>query len=182
MLSRAKIFSELDHNQGYNQLKLAEESRYITTMQHTWYYTDTNTYSSVNRQQDFPWDSVLLADIKGAASVSDDILCFGVSQEDHDTELQAIFQHLREKALTLKTKKCEYNKTLLEFLGHVMPSTNKIKTILDLPTPKNASDVQEPAGNDQLLQSTLHSQLVNHNKWTLTINKINNTLGLNASS
>lgn len=113
---------------------------------------------------------MLLADIKGAASVSDDILCFGVSQEDHDTELQAIFQHLREKALTLKTKKCEYNKTLLEFLGHVfgkdgvMPSTNKIKTILDLPTPKNASDVQEPAGNDQLLQSTLHSQLVNHNK------------------
>lgn len=54
MLSRAKIFSELDHNQGYNQLKLAEESRYITTMQHTWDYTDTNTYSSVNRQQDFP--------------------------------------------------------------------------------------------------------------------------------
>lgn len=48
----------------------------------------------------------------------------------------------------MKTKKCEFNKTLLEFLGRVfgkdgvMPSTNKIKTIFDLPTPKNASAVQ----------------------------------------
>ena len=31
ILSGANVFSKLDLNQGYNQLELAEESRYITT-------------------------------------------------------------------------------------------------------------------------------------------------------
>ena len=30
-LNGAKVFSKLDLNQGYNQLELAPESRYITT-------------------------------------------------------------------------------------------------------------------------------------------------------
>ena len=82
----------------------------------------------------------------------DDILCFGSDQQDHDQNLHAIFRRLREKGLTLNSSKCEYNKRSLEFLGHtfgnegISPSDLKIKAILGLPDPKNASEVRSLLG------------------------------------
>ena len=63
-----------------------------------------------------------------------------------------IFRRLREKGLTLNSSKCEYNKRSLEFLGHtfgnegISPSDLKIKAILGLPDPKNASEVRSLLG------------------------------------
>ena len=63
-----------------------------------------------------------------------------------------IFRRLREKGLTLNGSKCEHNKRSLEFLGHtfgnegISPSNPKIKAILGLPDPKNASEVRSLLG------------------------------------
>ena len=54
----------------------------------------------------------------GAKNISDDILVFGKSHE-HDQNLTAVFQRLREKDLTLNKSKCEYSKDKLEFFGYV---------------------------------------------------------------
>ena len=52
-LSGANVFSKLDLNQGYNQLELAQESRYITTFatQHTWACTDIKDFFLVSTPQ-----------------------------------------------------------------------------------------------------------------------------------
>jgi hypothetical protein len=41
-------------------------------------------------------------------------------QEEHDKTLRLILQRLREKNLTLKKTKCEFNKSQLKFLGHTL--------------------------------------------------------------
>ena len=93
-----------------------------------------------------------LAGLKGAINISDDILCFGSNQEDHDENLQAILQRLRDNGLTLNGEKCEFNRKSLEFLGHtfghegISPSNSKIEMILGLPEPKNASEVRSLLG------------------------------------
>uniref|UniRef100_H3A416 ribonuclease H n=1 Tax=Latimeria chalumnae TaxID=7897 RepID=H3A416_LATCH len=55
-----------------------------------------------------------LSGLKGDLNISDDILVYGVSTEDHNTNLQALLQRLREKGLTLNK-----NKSNLEFFGYV---------------------------------------------------------------
>ena len=155
MLTGATLFSKLDLNQGYNQLELAEESRYITTFAtHLGLYRYKRLFFGVNSASEIFQETIrqVLADISGAVNLSDDILIYGRSQDEHDACLRKVLQRLTEKGLTLNKEKCEYNKTSLEFLGHIFgqdgikPSPDKIKTILELPTPKNASEVRSLLG------------------------------------
>ena len=60
-----------------------------------------------------------LEGIDGGKNISDDILVFGKSQEEHDQHLRAVFQCLREKGLTLNKSKYEYSKDKLEFCAYV---------------------------------------------------------------
>ena len=104
ILSGVNVFSKLDLNQGYNQLELAEESRYITTFAtHLGLYRYKRLFFLVSTLPvRFSRKKVIqaLAGIKGAINISDDILCFGSDQQDQN--LHAIFRRLCEKGLTLK--------------------------------------------------------------------------------
>ena len=155
ILSGANVFSKLDLNQGYNQLELAEESRYITTFAtHLGLYRYKRLFFGVNSASEIFQEEIsqALIGIKGAINISDDILCFGSDQQDHNQNLHTIFRPLREKGLTLNGSKCENNKRSLEFLGHtfgnegISPSDLKIKAILGLPDPKNVSEVRSLLG------------------------------------
>ena len=136
-------------------MELAEESRYITTFAtHLGLYRYKRLFFGVNSASEIFQEEIsqALTGIKGAINISDDILCFGSDQQDHDQNLHAIYRRLREKVLTLNGSKCEYNKRSLEFLGHtfgnegISPSDLKIKAILGLPDPKNASEVRSLLG------------------------------------
>ena len=151
ILSGANVFRKFDFNQGYNLSELAEESRYITTFAtHLGLYRYKRLFLvSTSASEIFQEEiSQALVGIKGAINISDDILCFRSDQQDHDQNLHVIFRQLHEKGLTLNSNKCEYNKRSLEFLGHtfgnegISPSNLKIKVILGLPDPKNASEVR----------------------------------------
>ena len=93
-LNGAKVFSKLDHNQGYNQLELAPESRYITTF-------GTHLGLMKYKQLSFGISSAAeifqnviretLEGIPGALNISDDILVFGKTQRAHDHTLEAVF-------------------------------------------------------------------------------------------
>ena len=60
-----------------------------------------------------------LEGIDGAINISDDILVFGKTLEEHDKNLKAVFRRLREKGLTLNKSKCELRKDKLEFFEYV---------------------------------------------------------------
>ena len=150
ILSGVNVFSKLD----LNQLELAEESRYITTFAtHLGLYRYKSLFC-VNSSSEIFQEGIsqALAGIKGAINISDDILCFGSDQQDNNKNLHPIFRRFCEKGLTLIGRKCEYNKRSLEFLGHtfgnegINPSNLKIKAILGLLDPKNASEVRSLLG------------------------------------
>ena len=60
----------------------------------------------------------LIRDIPGALNISDDVIVFGKTQAEHDAALQAVFRKFAEVNLTL-TKKCEFDKKSITFLGFV---------------------------------------------------------------
>ena len=121
-LNGAKVFSKLDLNQGYNQLELALESRYITTFStpmglmrykrlNFGISSAAEIFQNVIRET--------LEGIDGAINISDDILVFGTTHSEHNQRLKAVFKRLREKGLTLNKSKREYSKDKLELFGYV---------------------------------------------------------------
>ena len=79
-------------------------------------------------------------------------MVFGKSHEEHDQNLRAVFQRLREKGLTLNKSKCEYSKDKLEFFGYVFskdgiaPDPKKVEEVVNLSTPSTASEVRSLLG------------------------------------
>ena len=93
-----------------------------------------------------------LEGIDGAINISDDILVFGKTHSEHNRNLEAVFQRLREKGLTLNKSKCEYSKDKLEFFGYVFskdgisPDPKKVEDVVNLQTPSTASEVRSLLG------------------------------------
>ena len=124
-LNGATVFSRLDFNQGYNQLELTPESRYITTFStHLGLRRYTRLNFGVSSAVEIFQNNICetLAGIPGAINLSDDILVFGKTQEEHDQALEATFKRLRESGLTLNRNKCVYNQPQLAFFGYVKSS------------------------------------------------------------
>ena len=111
-LNGAVKFSKLDLNQGYHQLLLDEDSRYITTFTThigLWRYKRLNfgIYFASEIFQNAIWET--LGGVPGVLNVSDDILVYGKSPEEHDNILKQVLSRLREKGLTLNKKKCAFS-------------------------------------------------------------------------
>ena len=112
-LKGAKYFIKLDLNSTFHQLKLYEDSRYITAFQ---------TEDRIKRfkrllfglnsasEQLQHYLQITLADIPGAINIADDILIFVESVTEHDEILKDVFQKLYGKGLTLNLSKCILSK------------------------------------------------------------------------
>ena len=154
-LNGATMFSKLDLNQGYNQLELDDESRYITTFAtHVGLRQFTRLNFGVCSAAEVFQEAIrqTLSGLDGVLNISDDILVFGKTQAEHSNNLRAVLTRLKEKGLTLSKDKCEFNKTSLEFFGHVFSSSglsadpSKIKAVLEMDVPKSASEVRSLLG------------------------------------
>ena len=85
-------------------------------------------------------------------NVSDDILCFGKDTNDHLANLKELFQRIKERGLTLAAEKCKFEQSEIQFLGHTFsenglsPSKDKIEALLNMPAPRNQTDVRNLLG------------------------------------
>ena len=59
----------------------------------------------------------------------DDVLIFSKTKEEHEQHLRTVLQTLRDKQLCAKLSKCEFFKTEIGFLGHVI-NQHGIKMLL----------------------------------------------------
>ena len=76
------------------------------------------------------------------------MLIFGRIQEAHDKSLKAAFEKLKEIGLTLNKNKCVFNKSTLEFFGHIFnvkgvsPDPKKVQDIKRAEPPKVPKEVR----------------------------------------
>ena len=99
-LNGSPVFSKLDLNQGYNQLQITPESRYITTFStHLGLMQFKRLNFGISSAVEIFQNTIheTLEGINGAFNISDDILIHGKMQEAHDQTLRAVFQRLRER-------------------------------------------------------------------------------------
>ena len=106
-------FSKLDLFKGYHQLELDAASREITTFSTTFglrrhkRLTLGATSASENYQQTL--ERKVFYDLQNVRNVTDDVIIWGKSQQNHDFYLQKALQGVREHGLTLNKEKCLFN-------------------------------------------------------------------------
>ena len=72
--------------------------------------------------------------------------------EEHLEHLRIIFQRLREAGLKLKRSKCDFMKTQIQYLGHLISSNGmqalpeKLGSIKNMPAPWSTKEVQQFLG------------------------------------
>jgi hypothetical protein len=81
-----------------------------------------------------------------------DILIYSKNIKEHEEHLRLVLQVLREHQLYAKFSKCEFFQKQIHYLGHVLfeegvvVDPDKIRFIMDWPTPKDVSDIRSFMG------------------------------------
>lgn len=82
----------------------------------------------------------------------DDILIYSTGEEEHWTQLREVLQRPRINHLYAQVNKCEFFKTSIEFLGHmvdakgVIVDQSKVQVVQDWPGPRSMKEVQSFLG------------------------------------
>ena len=157
-LNGACHFSKLDLKQGYHQLTLAEESRNLTTFTtHKGLRRYKRLCFGVNSAAEIFQNTIsqTIQDISNAKNMSDDVIIWGKTLEEHNTALTKVLQRFEEKGITLNEGKCRFNKTRLQFYGLVFskegvsPDPSLVQDFANTLPPKNVSEVRSLLGMSQ---------------------------------
>ena len=152
-LAGAKYFSHLDLSQGYYQCQLRPEDRPVTA-----FSTPTGQYQMTRLPMGLKispsaFSRLMTVAMSGLNETQclvylDDTIVFGRTMDEHNKNLIATFQRLREVNLKLNPLKCNFLKKELLYLGHLIskegikPDPAKIETIKIWSSPKNADEVK----------------------------------------
>lgn len=82
----------------------------------------------------------------------DDILIYSKTLPEHKNHVRQVLQRLLENKLFVKAEKCEFHQQSVTFLGYVLeggqvrPTEEKIRAVLEWPTPENRKQLQRFLG------------------------------------
>ena len=150
-LSGATVFSKLDANSGFSQVPLSDESRLLTTFITPFgrYCFNKLPFGISSAPELFQCRmNVILNGLQGILCHMDDVLIYAATKEEHNKRLQAVLERLTAAGVTLNLKKCEFNKSRIKFLGHIIDKDgihvdpDKVKAVLKMDAPTDVSGLR----------------------------------------
>ncbi|UYV82899.1 K02A2.6-like [Cordylochernes scorpioides] len=154
-LNGAKIFSRLDANSGFWQIKLSEESQTLTTFITPFgrYKFKRLPFGISSAPEHFQKRmSAILRGVNGVISHMDDILIFAKRKEEHDETLREVLRRLKNSGITLNKENCQFGVSNVTFLGHyidehgIKADEKKVKAIAEMKTQADLHGVQRFMG------------------------------------
>jgi len=145
----SKYFSKLDLRSGYWQVTVKEEDKPKTafTVAGLGFYECnrmafglTNAPATFQRLMERCMGELNLRD---CLIFLDDVLIFASTFEEHLARLEAVFNRIKQHGLKLKPSKCEFFKTSVKYLGHVVSENGietdpeKLEALINWPVPHN---------------------------------------------
>ena len=94
----------------------------------------------------------ILTGLPGVLCLMDDVLVFGSNTDEHDERLKAALNRIQSAGVTLNPEKCEFRKSQLKFLGHVVnqhviqADPDKVSAILQMKPPTNITELRRFMG------------------------------------
>jgi len=153
-----KIFTKMDLRWGYNNIRIKEGDEWkaaFTTPEESFeptvmFFGLTNSPATFQAMM-----NELLRDLTNTGKVAlfiDDVIVGTETEEEHDELVVEVIRRLEENDLYVKPEKCKWKVREVEFLGVVIGpegikmEKEKVKGVLEWPTPKSVKDVQKFLG------------------------------------
>ncbi|GBG85112.1 hypothetical protein CBR_g39679 [Chara braunii] len=153
----AKYFSKIDLKFRYHQIEVHPDDQYKTAFRTRYGHYEfivmpfgltnaTTTFQRCMNDLFRPWLD------KFVVVYLDDILVFSKTLDEHQGHLRQVLEKLREANFKINAKKCDWAKTQVLYLGHVLdgddvkPEDSKIVAIRDWPTPRTVTELRSFLG------------------------------------
>ncbi|GBG67643.1 hypothetical protein CBR_g771 [Chara braunii] len=147
-----KYFSKIDLKSGFHQIEVHPDEQYKTAFRTRYGHYEfivmpfglTNAPTTFQRCMNDLFRSWL---DRFVVVYFDDILVFSRTLQEHEGQLRQVLEKLREANFKINAKKCEWAKTQVLYLGHVLdgygikPEDSKIVAIRDWPTPRTLTEL-----------------------------------------
>ncbi|KAJ9509253.1 hypothetical protein QJQ45_001711 [Haematococcus lacustris] len=167
-LAGCTVFSSLDLQAGYHQIRIPDED-----VPKTAFRTPTGLYQFkvlcfglTNAPATFQrvMNNAFADVINDCALVYiDDILIMSKSVPDHFNHLRRVLELLRKHQFQAKLSKCEFLKTALKCLGHIVSDQgiavdpDKVKSITSWPVPRSLTAMQQFLGAANFVRKFVHN-------------------------
>jgi Reverse transcriptase (RNA-dependent DNA polymerase) len=150
----AKFFTKFDVRWGYNNVRIKAEDQWKAAFKTNrgLFEPTVMFFGMCNSLATFQamMDSIFSDMIEGRKVIvyMDDILIFAENQEELQEQTKLVLQRPLERDLFLKPKKCEFNKTTMEYLGLIIQEGKlsmdpvKLSGTKDWPTPTTIKQVR----------------------------------------
>lgn len=154
-LHGARVFTKLDLTSAYFHIRLAPESRELTTfMADTGMFRYKRLNFGVNSAPEIFQRTMekIFQGISGVIIFIDDILIYASCLEELKERSEQVLQRVRANNLTLNESKCEYDQEEVIFLGHKLSSKGfaiedaKIESVKNFREPLNVSELKSFLG------------------------------------
>ena len=154
-MSNAKVFSVLDANHGFLQVKLDKDSSKLATFntpfgRYNYTRLPFGTASAPKVFQNIM--SHLFDDIEGVEVIVDDLVVWGEKTEQHDVRRRQVLDRCRERNLKLNKDKCRFRVSEVSYVGHLLsadgvkPDPLKVEAIKAMPPPGDRKELQRFLG------------------------------------
>ena len=156
-LGGAKYFSIFDLASGFHQIEmnLKDKQKTAFTTPHGHYEFNRMPFGLKNAPATFQrLMDLALTGLQGTELFVylDDIVIYSRSLVEHASKFKRLAERLRQANLTLQTDKCEFLRTEVRYLGHIIsanavqPNPQKIEAVKKFPIPKTQKNVKEFLG------------------------------------
>ena len=151
--NNVRYMAIIDASPGYHNLKLDDNSSYLTTFacQFGRYRYKHLSFRAVTMGDMFQHKiDKIFNDMPNVFGTADGILVVGYNDNgrDHDETVCTVLQRCSEVNLKLSKDKCHFRCTSVPFFGEVIsrngvqPDPQKIKALMDMPPPNNKRELQ----------------------------------------
>ena len=154
-LSNAKYFSKLDAKAGYWSVKLAKDSTELTTFRTPFgRYCYLRMPFGLSVSQDIYQQHMdrIIDQCEGVRGISDDIIVYGATEEEHDQHLRHFLHVALKEGLRFNSSKCVIKVQQISFFGRLyvshglLPDPKKIEDIIQMPVPPDKHALQRFLG------------------------------------
>ena len=166
-LHGCSVFSSLDLQSGYHQIRITDEDKPKTAMItplgqfqfKVLCFGLTNAPATFQRVMNRVFQEHIG---KFVLVYLDDILVMSRSPQEHAKHLRIVLGLLRQHQLRVKLKKCEFNKPELSFLGHIVGKDGiavgpaKVAVIEKWPLPRTLKELQAFLGLGNYFRKFVH--------------------------
>ena len=154
-LKGTKVFSTIDLRSGYYHIALGKDSRAKTAFVMPFGRYEFLMVPFGLAQAPAYFQSLMNQVLEGLnfmMTYLDDIIIFSNSEEEHLLHLEKVFHQLREAGLKMKQSKCDFFKSQIHYLGHLIskngisPLLDKLDSIKNMPALKCVKEIKQFLG------------------------------------